>query len=104
MNTAARMESHGLPGFVHLSSAAYGRLRCPEESGAHLRGSISVKGLGTMQTYLVLGDDSEANRATLREALSAAELQSQPSEGARAGAPRETGTELDAAPAAPGGD
>lgn len=95
------MESHGLPGFVHLSSAAYGRLRCPEESGAHLRGSISVKGLGTMQTYLVLGDDSEANRATLREVLSAAELQS---EGARAGAPRETGTELDAAPAAPGGD
>ena len=63
INTAARMESHGVPGAIHLSDAAYSRLRRPEESGAVCRGVVEIKGLGAMTTHLVLctavqpGDD-----------------------------------------------
>lgn len=52
VNTASRMESHGIPGRIHVSQAFYQRLegRLPFES----RGEIMVKGKGMMQTYFLL--------------------------------------------------
>jgi adenylate cyclase len=51
VNTASRMESHGLPGHIQVSAAAYKRLR--ETYRFTPRGRIDVKGKGTMRTYLL---------------------------------------------------
>jgi adenylate cyclase len=52
VNTAYRMESHGLGGRIQISAATYERLRdkylCEE------RGMIQVKGKGEMTTYFLL--------------------------------------------------
>lgn len=52
VNTASRMESHGVPGAIQVSEATY-------ELTKHLfdyepRGTIKVKGKGEMRTYLLL--------------------------------------------------
>jgi hypothetical protein len=58
------MESHGVPCMTHLSDAAHAALRRPAEAHARHRGSIEVKGLGPMETYLVAGiTDSEQEAA-----------------------------------------
>ncbi|XP_072466594.1 guanylate cyclase soluble subunit beta-2-like [Notamacropus eugenii] len=53
VNTASRMESHGLPDKVHLSPAAYSAL---ENHGFEIvkRGEIEVKGKGKMTTYFLI--------------------------------------------------
>ncbi len=53
VNTASRMESHGVPGAIQVSERTYERLR----GGYELcrRGTIEVKGKGPMTTYLLLG-------------------------------------------------
>ncbi|MDP6932405.1 MAG: adenylate/guanylate cyclase domain-containing protein, partial [Myxococcota bacterium] len=56
VNTAARMESHGVPGRVQVSEMVAEQL--DEEFVVEKRGVIEVKGKGTMVTYLV-GSDSE---------------------------------------------
>jgi class 3 adenylate cyclase len=53
VNTASRMESHGLPGRIQVTRETYRRLQ-------HLfafeeRGTIDVKGLGRVMTYFLLG-------------------------------------------------
>jgi class 3 adenylate cyclase/HAMP domain-containing protein len=52
VNTASRMESHGVPGRVHVTEATYRLL----VDGFELEklAPIDVKGKGTMQTYLVI--------------------------------------------------
>ena len=53
VNTASRMESHGLAGCIQVTAAAYERLR-----GRYAfteRGAIEVKSIGTMSTYLLMG-------------------------------------------------
>jgi len=51
MNTASRMQSHGLSGRIHLTENTYMRLKdkylCEE------RGIILVKGKGEMRTYFL---------------------------------------------------
>ena len=51
VNTAARMESHGLPGRIHISTDTYELL----EGGfvCEARGPIDVKGKGEMETWFV---------------------------------------------------
>jgi PAS domain S-box-containing protein len=53
VNTAARMESHGIPGEIQITEATYkmlkGKYVCEE------RGIIEVKGKGPMKTYLLKG-------------------------------------------------
>ncbi len=51
VNTAGRMESHGEPGAIHLSSETARLLakNCPIEP----RGDIFIKGKGTMNTFLL---------------------------------------------------
>jgi len=53
VNTASRMESHGVPGFIQVSARVYaglrGRYRFEE------RGMVDVKGKGPTPTWLLLG-------------------------------------------------
>ncbi|XP_046569189.1 guanylate cyclase soluble subunit beta-2-like [Haliotis rubra] len=55
VNTASRMESHGVPGRIHVSPTTY---RCIRNNGYQLkkRGRIQVKGKGEMTTYFLVGD------------------------------------------------
>ncbi len=56
VNTASRMETHGLVGAIHVTEATYERLR----SGYVFedRGVIDVKGKGRMHTYILIGRNS----------------------------------------------
>jgi class 3 adenylate cyclase len=53
VNTASRMESHGVPGAIQVTERAYELLRDRYE--LRRRGTIEVKGKGPMTTYLLLG-------------------------------------------------
>jgi class 3 adenylate cyclase len=53
VNTASRMESHGIPGAIQVSQAAYERLR--DQYEFEDRGVIQVKGKGDLPTYLLKG-------------------------------------------------
>ena len=57
VNTASRMESHGEPGRIQITSATRDRL--PAHFLVHERGDIEVKGKGTMRTWWL-----ERNRQT----------------------------------------
>ena len=64
VNTASRMESHGVPRAIHVSDATFEATQGVFEFES--RGTIHVKGKGDMQTYLLLrrkGVDSERNAA-----------------------------------------
>ena len=51
VNTASRMESHGIPGSIQVSSSTYERLK--DKYVFQERGVIHVKGKGEMTTYLL---------------------------------------------------
>jgi guanylate cyclase len=53
VNTASRMESHGVPGTIQVTRRVYEMLR--GRYAFEARGSVSVKGKGLMDTYLLLG-------------------------------------------------
>ncbi|MEG4290811.1 adenylate/guanylate cyclase domain-containing protein [Microcoleus sp. C2C3] len=53
VNTASRMESHGVPGRIQVSSYTYELLRDKYEFEE--RGSIDIKGQGEMRTYFLTG-------------------------------------------------
>lgn len=53
VNTASRMESHGIPGSIQVTERAHERLRDTFELSP--RGLVEIKGKGTMATYLLLG-------------------------------------------------
>ncbi|NUQ74062.1 MAG: FIST C-terminal domain-containing protein [Polyangiaceae bacterium] len=53
VNTAARMESHGIPGQIQVSERSYGLLR--DDFELEERGPIQVKDKGVMRTWLLLG-------------------------------------------------
>ena len=53
VNTASRMESHGLPGRIHVTARTYERLRAGYEFES--RGEIEIKGKGPMTTYFLVG-------------------------------------------------
>jgi adenylate cyclase len=57
VNTASRMESHGLPGEIQVTERTYERLR--DRFELRPRGTIEVKGKGPMVTYLLLGRGSD---------------------------------------------
>ncbi len=52
VNTASRMESHGLPGRVHLSQDT--RLLIGDAIAMERRGPIEVKGKGSMETFFLV--------------------------------------------------
>ncbi len=53
VNTAARMESQGLTGQIHVSSATFELLK--EKYVFGTRGAVTIKGKGDMQTYFLTG-------------------------------------------------
>lgn len=53
VNTASRMESHGLAGHIQVTQATYERLQ--ERYDFEERGCIPVKGKGEVRTYLLTG-------------------------------------------------
>ena len=54
MNTASRMESHGLPGEIQVTERAATGLS--DGFVVRRRGPIDVKGKGTMVTFLLDGE------------------------------------------------
>uniref|UniRef100_A0AAV2LBF0 guanylate cyclase n=1 Tax=Knipowitschia caucasica TaxID=637954 RepID=A0AAV2LBF0_KNICA len=64
VNTASRMESHGLPDHIHLSAATYSELRDSEFKMAE-RGQIEVKGKGLMSTYFLLRNTNSSEDAIM---------------------------------------
>ena len=59
VNTASRMESHGLPGAIQVTERTYEQLR--DRYDLRQRGTIEVKGKGPMTTYLLIGRRDESS-------------------------------------------
>jgi adenylate cyclase len=59
VNTASRMESHGVPGRIQLTDAA--RQRLSERFLFEERGTIDVKGKGAMHTWFLSGRNGRAD-------------------------------------------
>ena len=53
VNTASRMESHGVPGRVHVTAQTFALLTSVFD--LEPREPIEIKGKGRMQTYLITG-------------------------------------------------
>ncbi|MGB3511144.1 MAG: adenylate/guanylate cyclase domain-containing protein [Microcoleaceae cyanobacterium] len=53
VNTAHRMESHGIPGVIQVTQATYDCLA--DKYRFQERGIINIKGKGDMKTYLLIG-------------------------------------------------
>ncbi|XP_078734598.1 guanylate cyclase soluble subunit beta-2-like [Lampetra fluviatilis] len=64
VNTASRMESHGLPGKIHLSPSTREALQ-DKEFDVEERGEIEVKGKGRMSTYFLLGNRAAGEQEIL---------------------------------------
>jgi class 3 adenylate cyclase len=61
VNTASRMESHGLPDAIQVTERTYEQLR--DRYKLQQRGTIEVKGKGPMTTYLLIGRQDAPNAA-----------------------------------------
>mmetsp|Transcript_22270 Transcript_22270/g.33345 ORF Transcript_22270/g.33345 Transcript_22270/m.33345 type:complete len:144 (+) Transcript_22270:16-447(+) len=62
VNTASRMESHGIPGYLQFSSHTYKEVKSALSSlgiPVLYRGKIGVKGKGKMKTYLIQMSEDE---------------------------------------------
>jgi guanylate cyclase len=54
VNTASRMESHSLPGYIHMSERTYNKtIKYLSHFDFICRGDIKIKGKGLMTTYLL---------------------------------------------------
>jgi class 3 adenylate cyclase len=53
VNTASRLESHGVPGRIQVSRSTYERLR--DRFAFERRGEVELKGKGRVETWLVVG-------------------------------------------------
>lgn len=54
VNTASRMESHGVPGRIQVSQSVYNRVK--DLFNFEERGHMDIKGKGRMKTYLLIED------------------------------------------------
>jgi len=53
VNTASRMESHGVPNHIQVTGTTYGLLR--DEFALEPRGTVNVKGKGDLETWYLVG-------------------------------------------------
>jgi class 3 adenylate cyclase len=60
VNTASRMESHGVTGCIQVTARTYERLR--DDFRFQRRGPIPVKGKGEIVTYFLVGRDPSIRR------------------------------------------
>jgi len=58
VNTASRMESHGLPGKIQVTEATWAKVKGSFEGES--RGTITVKGKGEMPAWFVTGRKGSA--------------------------------------------
>jgi guanylate cyclase len=61
VNMASRMESHGVPGRVHITRATWERVR--GDFRCERRGEVEVKGKGPVETWHLVGRHREGARA-----------------------------------------
>lgn len=66
VNTAARMESHGVPGCIQVTEETYTRLQ--HQYLLEQRGLIPVKGKGEMMTYFLLGRMNQEGNTLIAQA------------------------------------
>lgn len=59
VNTASRMESHGLPGQIQVTDSTYEILK--DKFVFEKRGIIDVKGKGEMRTFFLKGKNISEN-------------------------------------------
>ena len=64
VNTASRMESHGLPGKVQIAQATYELLK--DEFVCEPRGMVEVKGVGEVETWFLVGERGEVRNGFVR--------------------------------------
>jgi adenylate cyclase len=57
VNTASRMESHGMPGQIQITRSTYELLK--EEFVCERRGTVPVKGKGEMETWYLVGSRTD---------------------------------------------
>ena len=60
VNIASRLESHGIPGRVHVSAATWRQVETLFD--AEPRGPVNLRGHGPMETYTILGRRSRSSR------------------------------------------
>lgn len=65
VNTASRMESHGISGCIQVTQATYERLR--DDYLLEERGLIQVKGKGEMEVHLLIGKKSSTGQKELSQ-------------------------------------
>ena len=69
VNTAARMESHGVPDEIQVTEEVYARLK--DRYRFDIRGPVEIKGKGVMETYFLKAQKNppqEEVQATVGEA------------------------------------
>ncbi len=66
VNTASRMERHGVPGAIQVTERAYEQLG--DRYDLCRRGTVEVKGKGPMTTYLLLGKRDKPNAESIPKA------------------------------------
>jgi class 3 adenylate cyclase len=66
VNTASRMESHGMPGRLQVTTETY--LRLKDRYEFEPRGNIIVKGKGSMPVFLLIGRKSAGRRPAATQA------------------------------------
>ena len=64
VNTAARMESHGIPGLSQMTEQMYNIISGSGKFDIEDRGIIDVKGKGDMHTYILKGRNVPADIAS----------------------------------------
>jgi adenylate cyclase len=62
VNTASRMETHGVPGRIQISQTTYELVQ--DEFLCEPRGVVAVKGMGPMETWFLLGSRSTESPLT----------------------------------------
>jgi len=63
VNTASRMESHGIPGTIQVTERAHAHLA--PSFDLEERGSIEIKGKGPLRTYFLIGPKDELGPLTV---------------------------------------
>ena len=67
VNVASRMESHGIPGAIQVTSAVYERLR--DRYRFEERGLVDIRGKGQLQTWFLVGRVGDPQESSLGGAV-----------------------------------